>query len=261
MAREKYEVGTGTRLDERQASLVHVRAQQDVSDRRALARVARLELARQLGAPAESLGAIADPLPELGVTPALDELLAAARARHPELRALDAEREAARARAAAARADRRPVPTLELGLELLDPATCGTTGRCVGPRGALSFDLPVLNLNGGPIERAEAEARLAELKAAAAAVRIDSAIRSAYENFTAAVARARFFDAGYVPAALEVEAMAREGFAVGRSGLLPLIEASRAVLDARLGRTEALYAVQAARADLEEASGVALSTP
>jgi len=52
------------------------------------------------------------------------------------------------------------------------------------------------------------------------------------------------------------------------SNLLPadpdmakLIEAQRALLDARLGRTEALFAVQAARAALEEASGVALSAP
>jgi outer membrane protein TolC len=261
MAREKFEVGTGTRLDERQAALVHVRALQDVSDRRAVARVARLELARQLGAHADDLGEIGDALVRVGVTPALGDLLAGSRALHPELRALDAERDAALARAHAARADRRPMPTLDVGLELLDPSTCNATSRCIGPRAALSFELPVLNLNGGPIARAEAEARLAELKAAAATVRIESAIRAAYENFTAATARARFFDSAYVPAALEVEAMAREGFAVGRSGLLPLIEASRAVLDARLGRAEALYAVQAARADLEEASGVPLSAP
>ena len=55
--------------------------------------------------------------------------------------------------------------------------------------------------------------------------------------------------------------MAREGFAAGRTGLLPLIEAQRALLDSRLGQTEARFAVQAARADLEEASGVALSAP
>ena len=153
------------------------------------------------------------------------------------------------------------VPTLELGVELLDPSTCGGSSYCVGPRGALSFDLPVLNLNGGPIERAEAEARLAELKARAAGLRIDSAVRAAYENFTAAAVRARFFEEEYVPNAILVEQMAREGFAAGRTGLLPLIEAERAVLDARLGRTEALYAVQAARAELEEATGVTLSVP
>ncbi len=261
MARERYEVGSGTRLDERQANLVRVRALQDISDRQALARNARLELARMLGAEAESLGTIEQALASVGATPGLEQLLEAARTSHPELRAIIAERASALSRARAARADRRPVPTLEVGTEMLDPSTCGGTNYCAGPRGALSFDLPVLNLNGGPIARGEAEARMAEFKAQAAQIRIETAVRTAHQNLQAATARARFFDRDYVPNAVEVEAMAREGFAAGKTGLLPLIEAARAVLDARLGRTQALFAVQSARADLEEASGVALSTP
>jgi cobalt-zinc-cadmium efflux system outer membrane protein len=263
MAHEKFEVGTGTRLDDRQSALVNVRAVQEVSDRRAAARIARLGLARLMGAAADQLGAPADALATVGATPPLEALLQEARARHPELRALEAARLAANARARAARADRRPAPTLELGLEVLDPSTCGNEAgpRCVGPRGALGFELPLFNLNGGPIARAEAEARVAELLAHAAATRIEAAVRAAYESWAAATARAHFFDAEYVPGALAVEAMAREGFAVGKTGLLPLIEAQRAVLAANLGRAEALYSVQAARADLEEASGVTLSAP
>jgi cobalt-zinc-cadmium efflux system outer membrane protein len=265
MAREKYEVGSGTRLDERQASLVLVRAQQDVVDRRAVAKVARLELARQLGAPVEDLGEVADPLQSAGTAPPIDELLREALARHPEQRALQAEREAALARRSAARAELRPSLSLELDLLLLDSSTCNAGNdmgpRCLGPRGALGFDLPIFNWNGGPVERAEAEARLADAKRRANATRIDAEVRSAYENLTAAKERARFFDSEYVPNASQVEQMAREGFAVGKSGILPLIEAQRAVLDARLGRAEALFAVQTARADLEESSGVPLSMP
>jgi len=116
--------------------------------------------------------------------------------------------------------------------------------RCWGPRGALSFDLPVLNWNGGPVARGEAEARLAEYKHAAAARRIDAAVRTAYDQWAAAVTRARFFDLQYVPTAQSVEQMAREGFAAGKTGLLPLIEAERALLDAQLNRVEALYAME-----------------
>src|SRR5262249_9918965 len=147
---------------------------QDISDRRAIARVAKLELARLAGLPVDAVEVLADPLDRVGATPPLAALLAEAERRHPELRALEAERVAAVARASAARAAPRPAPTLELGVELLDPSTCDPTGsptgpRCVGPRGALSFDLPVLNWNGGPVARGEAEARAAELKRAAAA--------------------------------------------------------------------------------------------
>ncbi|HXU73587.1 MAG TPA: TolC family protein [Polyangia bacterium] len=264
IAAERYDAGAGALLEKMQAQLVEDRARQDVSDRAAVARVARLELARIAGLEPEELGALADPLGSVGATPELASLLADAERAHPELRALEAERFAAEARMHAARADRRPVFNVDLGVELLDPITCGNAEngpRCVGPRGALSFDLPLFNVNGGPIARAEAEARAAAIKRDAAARRIEAQVRAAYESFRAAVTRAHFFEAGYVPSATQVEAMAREGFAAGRTGLLPLIEAQRALLDARLGQTEARFAVQSARAELEEASGVTLSAP
>ena len=208
---------------------------------------------------------LADALATVGPTPALAALLGDAGRVHPELRALEAERFAAEARAHAARADLRPVFNVDLGVELLDPTTCGSATpngpRCVGPRGALGFDLPVFNWNGGPIARGEAEARAATIQRDATAQRIATEVRAAYESLAAATTRARFFDARYVPSATQVEQMAREGFAAGRTGLLPLIEAQRSLLESRLGQTEARFAVQAARADLEEASGVALSTP
>jgi cobalt-zinc-cadmium efflux system outer membrane protein len=261
MAEKRYESGAGTRLDRDQGELVHVRAVQAVSDRQAEARVARLELARLLGAAPDAVQVLADALAVEGHTPALQDLIAAGGSRHPELRALVAEREAALMRARAAKAERRPTPTLELGLDLLDPSTCGGDSRCLGPRGALSFDIPVLNLNSGPIAHAEAEARLAQARYQVAAWRVETAVRGAWERWSAAHARGRFFEVTYLPSAIRVEQMAREAFAAGRTGLLPAIEAARAVLEARLGLAEALFEVQVARADLEEASGVTLSAP
>ena len=264
IAAERYDAGAGSLLEKLQAQLVEDRALQDVLDRQAAERVALLELARLVGEPGGTLPRLVDALGTVGATPAIEALLAEAERQHPELRALEAERFAADARAHAARADRRPEFHLELGVELLDSTTCGNMDngpRCVGPRGALAFDLPVFNINGGPIARAEAEARAAGIKRDAVALRIAAQVRAAYESFTAATTRARFFDTRYVPAATQVEAMAREGFAAGRTGLLPLIEAQRSLLDSRLGQTEARFAVQTARADLEEASGVALTAP
>jgi cobalt-zinc-cadmium efflux system outer membrane protein len=264
MAGERFDVGAGSRLEKEQAALLGVRAQQDVSDRGATLRVARLELARLLDLAVEELPPLGDALAVSGATPALPALLAEARKVHPELRALAAEQRAAESRASAARADRRPVPIIDLIAELDDPTTCGNPDngpRCIGPRANLGFDLPLFNLNGGPIERANAEARAAAIKSEAAWRKVEATLRAAYENWTAATVRSRFFDAEYVPAAERVEQMAREGFTAGKTGLLPLIEAERALLDAELGRAEAQFAVQSARADLEEASGVALSTP
>jgi cobalt-zinc-cadmium efflux system outer membrane protein len=264
MAAERFDVGAGSRLEKEQAALLGVRAQQDVVDRAALLRVARLELARFIGAPVEELLQLADPLARSGPTPALQELLDQAARLHPELRALAAEKRAADARAASARAELRPMFVLDVVGEVLDPSTCGGNDkgpRCFGPRLNLGFDVPVFNLNGGPHERARAEARAADIKLAATWRKVETTLRSAYESWSAATVRARFFDTEYVPAAERVEQMAREGFTAGKTGLLPLIEAERGLLDAQLGRAEAQFSVQQARADLEEASGVALSTP
>lgn len=258
MARERFEAGAGNALERDQAALVHVRAQQDISDRRAAERVARLELARLLGLPEHDIEALADPLTAPASVPSIEALLDGAERAHPELRALAYERAAALARAGAARADRRPVPTVELGADLLEAGTCGGRSRCVGPRGGLSFDVPVFNLNGGPIARAEAEAHLADTKRAAVLARLEASVHAAFEILGAATARARFFDGEYLPAATRVEVMAREGYTAGKTGLLPLIEAERALDEARLGRAQALFDVQAARADLEAQSGVPL---
>jgi cobalt-zinc-cadmium efflux system outer membrane protein len=264
MASERFSVGSGNRLEREQAVLVHVRAVQEVSDRTALARIAALELTRLIGA--EQLPKLSDPLSKVGAIPTIDPLLAQAHDQHPEIQVAAKEREAARARADLARAERIPVPTIEVGAELLTAATCSDNTRvtgsgCFGPRGALSFDLPLLNQNGGPIAKGEAEAAVADFKLQAALRRIDSSVRASHQSLEAASRRAQFFDERYVPAADAVLAMAREGFSEGRTGLLPLLEAERSVLEARLGRIEALFTVQSARADLEEASGVLLSAP
>jgi cobalt-zinc-cadmium efflux system outer membrane protein len=261
MAKERFDVGSGTRLDSEQATLLHVRSQQDVSDRKAIAFATRVELERTLGSPDARTAPLIDALETVGETPLFDELLHAADTNHPALRALGLEHDAATQRGRAARADRRPVPSAEIGLDVLEPSTCGGTQRCVGPRGALSLDLPLFNWNGGPVALADAEAHTADARRVAAHQRIEAGLRSAYTALEAARARTRFYDVDYLPAATRVEAMAREAFAAGRTGILPLIEAERSMLDARMGRVGALFAVQSARADLEEASGVPLSTP
>lgn len=263
MANQRFEAGAGTRLEREQASLVHVRAEQDVSDRAAVTGIAAFELARLLGIDPAELGALSDPLPKVGNTPALAALIEDAVQRHPEIVLLQRQRNAALARADLARAERIPTPTVEIGFEVLNPSTCGpdATSHCLGPRAGLAFDVPILNQNSGPIARAEAEASQLELRRAATEYRVRAAVQSAYRSLDAARVRARFFDERYVPSADTVEQMAREGFSAGRTGLLPLLEAERAVLEARNGRSAALFAVQAARADLEELSGVPLSAP
>src|SRR5207253_74317 len=151
------------------------------------------------------------------------------------------------------------VARLELGrLVALPPESVAQLGDPLARVGATPAPESLL----AEAERAHPELRaLAAERFAALARGIEAAVRAAWALYAGAVTRARFFETRYVPSATQVESMAREGFAAGKTSLLPLIEAQRALLDSRLGQTEARFAVQAARADLEEASGVALSAP
>ena len=272
IAEARLDAGTGSRLEQQQATLLHARARQDVLGRQSDARRARIELGRLLGDPTAATAPLSDPLERVGPTAPLDSLLQAAAQTHPDLLASLAAVAAAQARAAAARSELRPLPVLELGGDLLEHSTCATTaasiaqhassgGRCFSPHLGLSFDLPLFNWNRGPVQRALAEQARENFLQDAARVRIEAQVRSAFDGWSAAKQRAAFFDEEFVPVAASVEAMAREGFATGKSGLIPLLEAERAVLEARIGRAEAFAGMQAARAELEEVSGVAHSLP
>lgn len=269
IAAARLEAGTGSRLEQQQAALLHARSLQEVRDRQSDARRSRLALGRLLGATEAGTALLSDPLERVGSTPTLEALLTAA-SQHPDLRLSDAVMQVAQAQADAARADLRPLPTLDLGVDLLEHATCtgtasavgsGARGRCLAPHLGLAFDLPLFNWNRGPIERALADKERESLVREASRVRIDAGIRSAFDGWVAANERARFYGEELVPVATAVEAMAREGFATGKSGLVSLLEAERGVLEARVGRVNALAAMQAARAELEEVSGVPQSLP
>lgn len=259
-AQERFDAGSGTRLDQEQAALVVLRAQQDVLSREAERRAAELELGRMTRLGLKDLGVLANGLEETGRIPALQELLESTKT-HWDVVRLERQRRAALLQADAARAERVPVPTLGAGLELLDPGTCGSMNHCVGARGTLSFDLPILNQNGGLIDEAEAQAALTDRMLEELRDQKSTQIRALYAQLLAAKKRVALYSKQYIPASDDIVEMARGGFLEGRSGLLPLLEAERSVLEARLGRTEALFEVQRARAELEEASSFVLSTP
>ena len=261
VAKERYETGAGNGLDAAQASLAHLASRREVADRASTARIAKLELGRLLGVVHTDERPLADPLAQVGSTPSDAVLLGAALDRHPQVLAGQRAREAAEARVRAARAARRPTLTAELGVSMLEAADCGGDARCARPYGVLSIPLPTLDLNRGPIEIADAEAALAGAWISVTRLRVEIEARIALDRLRTASERARFFDDEYVPAAQRVEEMAEEGFRAGRTGLLPLVEAQRALQQAKLGRAGAWGAVQEARAFLEEATGVELSAP
>jgi cobalt-zinc-cadmium efflux system outer membrane protein len=124
--------------------------------------------------------------------------------------------------------------------------------------GGLAFELPVLNQRGGPVDKARADEAIAREQAAADRLRFDAALREAHVRATAASERVVAFERDVLPAAVKARAMTQEGYQDGRVDLLRLLEAQRAVLEARLSSLDARVAYQRAMVELERTSGVEL---
>jgi outer membrane protein TolC len=207
-------------------------------------------IGRPLAEPIE-VGAEALPAALAGEEAALREQ---ARAEHPELNALRHERDAARARIAAARAGGRPQLSL-MGRQEWNDKTAGFDASSYTVAGVLSWRLFDAGVTGAAVD----QARAAELEAAAR-------LRQAEEGVVLQVADARRL-------ALEAEARiaAREA-AVAQAeeaqrlmqkryenGIINLVEllAGQAQLDrARADRVAARHDLVAARTELRRAVGV-----
>jgi cobalt-zinc-cadmium efflux system outer membrane protein len=250
MAREKFNGGSAPQLEAEQASLALRRAAQDKADRETAARDARQDLARLFGEP-EAEPQATDPILPKAELPPLEALLAKAN-QHPDVRALEAQRQAALARAQVERVAVRPLPEFSVTLERLYG---GNPTPYVGVRGGVAFELPVLSWNRGKVGEAEAQAAQAEAQARAALIRLQSEIRAARAKAEAALARSRFFTDDQVPAALRVEQMARAGYQLGRAPLLSVLQAQGEVAGARGKSIDAAAEAQKSLADLEEATG------
>src|SRR5439155_6584224 len=93
MAREKFNSGSAPQLEAEQAALALRRAGQDRADRETAARDARQDLAKLFGEP-EAEPQATDPLLPKAELPPLEALLEKAK-EHPDVRALEAQRQAA----------------------------------------------------------------------------------------------------------------------------------------------------------------------
>ena len=151
---------------------------------------------------------------------------------------------------AAEQRQRWPVVNGELIVNIGDPTLPG-----VDVIGGAALDLPVLNLRGGAIARARALQAVADATAVTDARRLFADLRDAYHRSEGAGQRARALRESVLPAIEEARKMTEEGYRAGRVDLLRLLEAQRAVLDARLALAEATASYGRAFADLERAVG------
>jgi cobalt-zinc-cadmium efflux system outer membrane protein len=257
VARERFQAGSAPRLDVVRATADRSRAQAEAAAAQALidASAARL-LPWVAGDPARlprAAGAL-DPPENL---PALEDVAGRALAQHPLLRRDRTAVSAARAHLALEQRLRAPVPTAELSVDYQDRTNENRTDVI----GGLSFELPVLSLRGGAIRRARAQTWAAESGLAVDQRQLMADLADGYYSTRAAAGRSRALRTAVLPSIEEARKMTEDGYREGRLDILRLLEAQRAVLEARLASLDATVTWCRALADLERAAGVTLYAP
>jgi cobalt-zinc-cadmium efflux system outer membrane protein len=226
-------------------------------------RSARLALAGLIAAQPDSVPALAQlPLDSVVVEPVtlgVDALRSQARARRADLRAARFLAAAADASVHVAARERIPVPVIAVGYKTEESA--GLDERLNGFTLGFTLPLPVWNRRGGLVDAARAEARGREAEVAAVERRIAREVTEAYDAFQAterqrvALAPRLGAEADTALAAVEV------AFAEGELTLVEWLDAQRAYHDASATYIALQAEAVTRRAELNRASGGALTAP
>lgn len=199
---------------------------------------ARLELARAIGwseaAPLPPLvGALSDDLdaPAAGMIE-VDSI--------PTVRAAIADSVAAAGRSASAAWARLPLPDLEVGRQWDDPDFPGKDLWIVGA----SLPIPLFNRGGASASAARAQLREAAVTLAEARRTARARIGTATVRLEGSRARARLAVDSLLPAASQLRTRAARAYALGQTGILPLLDGLRAEREIAAGAVNDLLAYQ-----------------
>jgi cobalt-zinc-cadmium efflux system outer membrane protein len=179
--------------------------------------------------------------------PAEDQMLAAAVQQRPELLA-----GRARVRAATASADyERSLKVRQLG------ATFGnkTWGGQNSMVAALSFTVPLFNLNGGGVTRATSERLAFEQDLAWIERSILAEVQSAYDAATRLTRQVHAMEKTFLARAESVHQLTLAAYREGGATLLQVLDATRMLTDARLAYSRTLFAQRESLFFLALASG------
>jgi cobalt-zinc-cadmium efflux system outer membrane protein len=243
IASRRHAAGEISEWERAQARLEAARARQLVSSGREERALAVAELGRALGTAAETLPPLAGALDSdvslsLPPAPPTDDLPFVARAR--------ADSAAAGAQHRAAQWSRVPVPDFQAGVEWSDPsASVQRATILIG----LSLPLPLWQSRGAAAAAAgaradQAFARLREVRAEAASVLAQTAVRIREAALRAVVARDSI-----LPLAGRQRELALAAYRAGETGIVPVLDALRAERQVARDMVADLIAYQQALAD------------
>lgn len=247
--KERVDAGNAPEVELLRVRAERLRADADATESTLLVDAARIKLGRWIGAPSGGDFATSGE-PDV---PASVPTLATLELRltlSPTVRRERADAYAAEARAAHERALIRPIPVIELGMDMFDPTLPATNYRAT-----LGLELPIFSWRGPIIAREEANAEAAKARAATESARLRADLASSYATFQASSGRVKAYEDGVVPAADAAAAAMEESYSLGRAALVAVLDARRARNEARVALIEARGARANAWIDIEHLLG------
>lgn len=250
VAKERYDAGAVPRLEVVQADLNLDQAANEATSVAGERDASRTELNALIGRDPHTPTRVVEDLAEVTL-PAAEAAASAAMAGNAELAVLDRQLAEAVARAALARAQQVPDPTIE------GAVTHDSPGEFVwGWRYAVGVAVPVFTRHRAAV-RVE-EATIAQLKAQREALvqRLEGAVGAALARANTQRQQYLRYRDQILPRSREVESMAEDSYRAGQTNLVALLQALQAAREARAKAVQAAYDYQVALAELQRAAAV-----
>lgn len=249
IADRRLAAGDISRFERDQVALERSRNSLGFSETRQALAIARADLTRTIGLPADTrlppvAGTLSEGL-ERAVAPAgIDE--------SPVLFSALADSAAARRQVTATARARIPFPAFEIGADWADPAAPDKRLLLVG----VSLPIPLWHQGGSDLALARANAAGAAARLRETRASLRASLAGAEAALTETAARVRIIQDSLLPAARRLREQAEQAYAQGETGMLPLLEAVRSERDIAVLRLDALTAWQEARAEWSRLLGI-----
>ncbi len=253
-AQARFEEGAAPKLEVLAADLALARAQAEADLARSARASALADLNAVLNQPPGQAVAVTGDLADAPPAPDFARAMQVAAASNGDLVSADREAAIEGRRQDLLKAERVPTPTVTYGLPMNAPDEF-TIGQSLG----FSMTIPLFTRNQG--ELAQSQATINQLRARRDAARrvVESQVFAALARIEAQRQQVDAYRTRIIPAATELAALAEESYKMGRTQVLALFEAQRALRDVRREYLQALLDFQAALADLEEVIGAPIA--
>jgi outer membrane protein TolC len=252
----RFNAGTVARLDVIKAQVGVAQSGNDlIANSRDIAN-AKAGLNRQIGRALAAPLALVDSLDVPPPLPDLDALEQAALRARPEIRSLEAQQRAAHDNSTLIR-EQSFLPDLFAGWSR-DASVAAPSWYTVG----ITMPIPVFFWQHSRGDYAETQHRELELAATMRDARasVGQDVQNAFATADAAERQAVFIRDQLLPSAREAYRVALASYGLGGLSALDVLDARSSLLDAESQYADALAAANSARADLERAAGVPLTT-